>query len=66
MSNPAPTDGKKVLHDETQRGPLLAGTFSFLLQPDSEATIEAELVDQPVNLPQEQFEMLLLDSECEV
>ncbi len=41
-------------------------TFSFLLQPDSEAGIKVKLVDYLVDLPQEQFEALLIDSECEV
>jgi hypothetical protein len=38
----------------------------FLLQDDPEAPISVEVVDQIVELPQEQFKSLLVDSECEV
>lgn len=42
------------------------GEFSFLLQPEPEAMLIVELVDSPVQLPCDQFEALLIDSECEV
>jgi hypothetical protein len=49
------------------RGNLLnAGAMVFLLEPDPEAAVTVELVDRPVELPQDQFEALLIDSECEV
>jgi hypothetical protein len=43
-----------------------SGALCFLLQPDPEAIIEVELVDQPLDLRQDQFEALLTESECEV
>jgi hypothetical protein len=46
--------------------PQIPGAHPLLLQPDPEASIQADLVDQPVDLPQEQFAALLIDSECEV
>lgn len=42
------------------------GGGSFLLQLEPEAMLVVELVDSPVQLPCEQFEVLLIDSECEV
>ena len=45
---------------------MLKGKYSFLLQPEPEAMLTVELVDKPVQLPHEQFEALLIDSECEV
>jgi hypothetical protein len=72
MSNPASTDRHKVFHDDMgQRGrgndnPTLPGALPFLLQPDPQAIIEVELLDQPVKLSHNQFEALLVDSECEV
>lgn len=40
--------------------------FSLLLVPEPEAQLIVELVDTPVPLAYEQFEALLIDSECEV
>jgi hypothetical protein len=51
---------------ETDLDLSLPGALPFLLQPDPEAVIEVELVDQPMQLPTQQFEALLVDSECEV
>jgi hypothetical protein len=72
MSDFAPIDRRGTLHDgtgqadEQKGGAALVSALLFLLQPDPEAIIEVELVDQPVDLPQDQFEALLIDSECEV
>ncbi len=38
----------------------------YLLQPDPAACIQVELVERPVVLPTQQFDALLVDSECEV
>ena len=43
-----------------------SGTHPFLLHPDPEAMLQVELVDHPIELPQDQFTALLIDSECEV
>lgn len=45
---------------------IAGGMFSFLLQPEPEAMLVVELVEYPVQLSYEQFEALLIDSECEV
>jgi hypothetical protein len=39
---------------------------SYLLHPDPSAHLQVELVDHRVDLPGEQFDALLVDSECEV
>jgi len=72
MSSPVATQLRQTWLDEINREvrasgyPALPGALCFLLQPDPEAIIEVELVDQPLDLPQDQFEALLTDSECEV
>ncbi len=72
MSNLAPTEHCQALYNEmgqatgAQGDTMLPGALPFLLQPDPEAIIEVELVDRPLDLPEEQFEALLIDSECEV
>jgi len=72
MSSPASTDSHQALCNEVGRiaklsgDQKLPGALVFLLQSDPQALIEVELVDHPLDLPQEQFEALLIDSECEV
>lgn len=72
MSDFAPIDRCPMQHSgadqatELRENRTRLGALRFLLQPDPEAMIEVELVDQPVDLPQGQFEALLVDSECEV
>jgi hypothetical protein len=71
MSNPTRTDGHSVAPDtaqliQAQGNPPLPGALPFLLQADPEAIIEIRLVDYPIDLPQDQFEALLFESECEV
>jgi hypothetical protein len=46
--------------------PPLPGALSLLLQWDPNAIIEVELIEEPIDLPQDQFEALLFESECEV
>ena len=72
MSNPTPSFHQGISHietnqeEESRKDPLSIGAMAFLLEPDPEAAVTAELVDHPVELPQAQFEALLIDSECEV
>lgn len=65
MSSPVPADCQKKLLDPAHRDSQ-TDTHPFLLQPDPSALVEVELVDWPVELAQEQFQALLIDSECEV
>jgi hypothetical protein len=51
---------------ESNRDRTKPGAQVYLLQPDPDSIIEVHLVDHPLDLPQEQFEALLIDSECEV
>jgi hypothetical protein len=53
-------------HTNKSNSSVAKEAFSFLLQPEPEAMLVVELVDSPVQLPREQFEALLIDSECEV
>jgi hypothetical protein len=72
MSDLTLPDRPETTHDgmiqavEARGNPLNTGAMSFLLEPDPEAAVSTELVDQSVELPQDQFEALLIDSECEV
>ncbi len=72
MSILSPIDHQRTKCDQTNRvaeanrEPTLLGALPFLLQLDPEAIIAVELVDQPLELPEDQFESLLIDSECEV
>ena len=72
MSNLTLPDRQETARDgmtqvaEARGNPLITGAMTFLLEPDPEATVFTELVDRPVELPQGQFEALLIDSECEV
>jgi hypothetical protein len=67
MSNFTPNDRPQAAYEEMGQGiPPRRGALSFLIQDDPEAIIEVELVDHPLDLPQDQFEALLFESECEV
>ncbi len=74
MSRPTPgsTNHKVEMHTGkpsqdhmTPRSGLPGATL--LLQPAPEDMLDVELIDHPISdLPTEQFEALLVDSECEV
>ena len=72
MSSPPVTQLRQTQPDEMNREAGASGyttspgALCFLLQPDPEAIIEVELVDQPLDLRHDQFEALLTESECEV
>jgi hypothetical protein len=72
MSSRSPTGRRQAFPADRDReallneGPQSSGAQPLLLLPDPAALIRTDLVEQPVDLPQEQFATLLIDSECEV